>query len=325
MAQAKSKNAALRKADRTKEDEFYTILSYIEKELKYYKEHFKGKTIFCNCDDPETSNFCKYFQLNFYQLGIKKLISTHYEAKKASYKLEIVSSESESTGQISLPEFIRTPLQQNGDFRSPECIEILKEADIVITNPPFSLFREYVAQLMEYDKKFLIIGSQNVITYKEIFPLLKDNKVWLGYNNGDMVFTVPDYYEPRETRYWEEDGIKYRSMGNICWLTNLDIPKRHEELLLYVPYNAEEYPCYDNYEAINIDRVANIPCDYDGLMGVPITFMHNYNPEQFEIIDGIGRYSVLHNEETKKAGKYLSMVDGKAKFFRIIIKKRAKL
>lgn len=317
---AKAKNAALRKADRAKEDEFYTILSYIEKELRHYKEHFKDKIIFMNCDDPETSNFWQYFMLNFSVLGLKKIIATHYETDKPSYKLEY-SLLPDKNGQITF-DVIKTPLKQNGDFRSPECIEILKEADIVVTNPPFSLFREYIAQLLEYDKKFLIIGSQNAITYKEIFPLLKDNKVWLGYNNGDMVFTVPDYYEPRETRYWEENGIKYRSMGNICWFTNLDIPKRHEELLLYTNYNENDYPKYDNYDAINVDRVAFIPCDYTGVMGVPITFMHNYNPEQFEIIDGIGRYSVMHNEETKKAGKYLSMVDGKAKFFRIVVRKR---
>ena len=183
-------------------------------------------------------------------------------------------------------------------------------------------FREYVAQLITYEKSFIIIGSQNAITYKEIFPLLRDNKLWLGYNSGDMVFTVPDYYEPRKTRYWEEGGIKYRSMGNICWYTNIDIPKRHENLILYKTYNDEEYPKYDSYDAINVDRVANIPCDYDGVMGVPITFLDKYNPEQFEIIDGIGRYSVLNNEETKKAGKYLSMIDGKAKYFRIVVRRR---
>lgn len=318
---AKAKNSALRKADRVKEDEFYTIMTYIEKELRHYKEHFKDKVIFCNCDDPESSNFWKYFQLNFYNFGLKKLVSTHYEEEKPSYKMEIVANEEEK-GQFTLPDYVLTPLQQNGDFRSPECIEILKEADIVVTNPPFSLFREYIAQLLEYDKHFIIIGSQNAITYKEIFPLLKDNKVWLGYNNGDMAFTVPDYYEPRETRYWEENGIKYRSMGNICWFTNLDIPKRHEEIILYATYNAEEYPTFDNYNAINVDKVASIPMDYYGEMGVPITFMHNYNPDQFEIIDGIGRYSVMHNEETKKEGKYLSMVDGKAKFFRVVVKRK---
>jgi len=283
---AKAKNAALTAANKAKEDEFYTKLTDIEKELKHYKEHFEGKVIFCNCDDPETSNFCKYFQLNFYQLGIKKLISTHYEADKPSYKLEIVKIANNDDGQMSLPEFIKTPLKQNGDFRSPECIEILQEADIVVTNPPFSLFRDYVAQLIKYNKQFLIIGSQNNVTYKEIFPLLQNNKMWLGYNNGDMEFVVPDYYEPRATRYREEGGIKYRSMGNICWFTNLDISKRHEDITLYKTYEGNEdyYHKYINYNGINIDKIAEIPIDYDGDMGVPITFFQKYNPEQFIIV-----------------------------------------
>ncbi len=276
-------NAVFTSAKSKKEDEFYTKLADIEKELRYYRQHFKDKVIFCNCDDPETSNFCKYFQLKFYDLGIKKLISTHYETEKPSYKLEIIANE-DKDGQVKLPEFVKTPLKQNGDFRSPECIEILKEADIVITNPPFSLFREYVEQLITYNKQFLIIGNQNAITYKEIFALLKADKIWLGYNNGDMEFVVPDYFEPRATRYREENGIKYRSMGNICWFTNLDIVKRHEDLILYRFYNSEEYPEYVNYDAINVDKTKDIPMDYDGVMGVPITFMHSYNPEQFEIV-----------------------------------------
>ena len=280
-------NAVFTRAIANKEDEFYTQIGDIEKELRHYKKHFKGKTIFCNCDDPESSNFCRYFQLNFYQLGIKKLISTHYDAEKTSYKLEIVSSENGSTGQISLPEFIRTPLKQNGDFRSPECIEILKEADIVITNPPFSLFREYVAQLIEYEKKFLIIGNQNAITYKEIFALLKSNQIWLGYHSGDMEFVVPDHYEPRATRYREENGVKYRSLGNICWFTNLDIDKRHEDITLYRTYTPEDYPDYMNYDGVNCDKTKQIPMDYYGVIGVPITFMSQYNPEQFDIV-GLG-------------------------------------
>ena len=282
---AKAKNAALTAASKAKEDEFYTQITDIEKELKHYKEHFKDKIVFCNCDDPETSNFWRYFKLNFGALGLKKLVSTHYEIEKPSYKLEYAML-SDEQGQYSL-QVIQTNLKQNGDFRSPECIEILKEADIVVTNPPFSLFREYIAQLIEYNKSFLIIGSQNNITYKEIFPLLKNNKVWLGYNSGDMEFTVPDYYEPRATRYrQDETGQKYRSMGNICWYTNLDIQKRHEELVLYKTYkgNEENYYRYINYDGINIDKVADIPIDYDGDMGVPITFMQKYNPDQFEII-----------------------------------------
>lgn len=282
---AKAKNAALTAASRAKEDEFFTQLSDIEKELKYYKSHFKGKTVFCNCDDPETSNFCVYFQLNFYVLGLKKLIATHYEVDKPSYKLEIVAADIQEDGQLELPEYVQTPLKQNGDFRSPECIEILKEADIVVTNPPFSLFREYIGQLIEYNKKFLIIGSQNNITYKEVFPLLKNNNIWLGYHSGDMSFRVPDYYEPRATRFWiDENGNKWRSMGNITWYTNLDIEKRHEDMILYKTYNSEEYPMYDNYNAINIDKISEIPMDYDGVMGVPITFMNKYNPTQFKIV-----------------------------------------
>lgn len=319
---AKAKNLALNQAGIAKEDEFYTKLTDIEKELRHYREHFKGKVIFCNCDDPETSNFCKYFQLNFYQLGIKKLISTHFEASKPSYKLEIISTENDINGQMGLPQFVKTPLQQNGDFRSPECIEILKEADIVVTNPPFSLFREYVAQLIEYNKHFLIIGSQNALTYKEIFPLLKSDKMWLGYHCGDMEFTVPDYYEPRATRYREENGVKYRSMGNICWYCNLDIPKRHEDLTLYKPYDAAEYEKYDNYDAINVNKVAEIPVDYYGVMGVPITFMDKYNPAQFEIVGLIaGNIKGLAGIPTS-TGKDGPYINGKLKFGRILIRRK---
>lgn len=279
---AKAKNAALNQASRAKEDEFYTKITDIEKELRHYKEHFKDKIIFMNCDDPETSNFWQYFMLNFSVLELKKIIATHYETDKPSYKLEY-SLLPDKNGQITF-DVIRTPLKQNGDFRSPECIEILKEADIVVTNPPFSLFREYVAQLMEYEKKFLIIGSQNNITYKEIFPLLQHDKIWLGYNSGDMEFTVPDYYEPRATRYREENGIKYRSMGNICWYTNLETEKRFEDLLLYASFDIANYQYFDNYDAINVGKVAEIPMDFYGVMGVPITFLDKYNPNQFEIL-----------------------------------------
>lgn len=281
-------NKYLHKASLAKEDEFYTKLTDIEKELRYYKEHFKDKVVFCNCDDPETSNFWKYFELQFEELGIKKLISTHYETEIPSYKLELMQ-DIDGDGKVTGKDIIKSPLSQNGDFRSPESIEILKEADIIVTNPPFSLFREYVALLVEYNKKFLIIGSQNNVTYKEIFPLLRDNKIWLGYNNGDMEFIVPDYYEPRKTRYREENGIKYRSMGNICWFTNLDIQKRHEDIPLYRTYkgNEENYIKYYNYNAINVDKVSEIPVDYYEEMGVPVTFMQRYNPDQFEII-GVG-------------------------------------
>ena len=346
-------NSSLRAASGAKEDEFYTQLTDVENELRYYRKHFKGKTVFCNCDDPFESNFFKYFVLNFNRLGLKKLIATCYatspianqqlslfdvlggdEANKGKPYKAVVTKIYDATGDggidmLDVAELFKIgeneliELKGDGDFRSDECLELLEEANIVVTNPPFSLFREYVGTLMDYNKEFLIIGSQNALTYKEIFPLLMANKMWLGYKSGDMAFTVPDYYEPRETRYWEdEDGQKWRSMGNICWFTNLDIKKRHEDLILIKKYNPEEYPKYDNYNAINIDRVVNIPYDYEGLMGVPITFMDKYNPEQFEIIDGIGRYSILNNEETKKAGKYLSMIDGKAKYFRYIIRNK---
>ena len=280
---AKFKNSSLIKASKAKEDEFYTKITDIEKELRHYKEHFRDKIVFCNCDDPETSNFWKYFELQFDDLGIKKLVSTHFDPEKPTYKLELMK-DIDGDGKRTSKDIIKTPLQQNGDFRSPESIEILKEADIVITNPPFSLFREYITQLIEYKKEFLIIGSQNNITYREIFPLLKDDKIWIGYNSGDMEFVVPDYYEPRETRYREEAGIKYRSMGNICWFSNLDIKKRHENLVLYKSFDENYYPKYINYDGINVDKIADIPLDYDGVMGVPITFLDKYNPAQFEII-----------------------------------------
>ena len=318
-----AKNGSFTRAQQAKEDEFYTKLTDIEKELRHYREQLKDKVIFCNCDDPEYSNFWKYFQLNFYQLGLKKLISTHYEIDKPSYKLEIVANNTNDEGeQFTLPEYVQTPLEQNGDFRSPECIEILKEADVVITNPPFSLFREYVAQLIEYKKKFLIIGNQNAITYKEVFPLLRDNKMWLGYKCGDMEFTVPDYYEPRATRYREENGIKYRSMGNICWYTNLDISKRHERLLLYKKYIDSVYQKYDNYNAINVDKVSEIPEDYEGAMGVPITFLDKYNPEQFEIIGISGDLanSVMIDGK-KKSGRFY--IGNRRLYDRIVIKKRS--
>lgn len=325
-------NAALRKADRIKEDEFYTQLSDIEKELSHYKEYFRGKNILCNCDDPRISNFFRYFALNFNEFGIKKIISTCYknqdvdlftqnDCEKAVYIEYTGNPDDPTSTDFSTIEV--KELKGDGDFRSQECIDLLKQADIVVTNPPFSLFREYVTQLIEYSKKFIIIGNQNAISYKEIFKLFKENKIWLGYKSGDMAFRVPDNSEPRTTRFWiDEKGNKWRSMGNVCWYTNLDTTKRHEDLILYKTYSAEEYPKFDNYDAINVNKTSDIPLDYDGLMGVPITFFDKYNPEQFEVIDGIGRYSILNNEETKKAGKYLSMINGKAIYFRIIIKRK---
>lgn len=317
---SKAKNTNLNKAGINKEDEFYTKITDIEKELRYYRHYFRNKTIFCNCDDPEYSNFWKYFQLNFYELGLKKLVSTHYEEKAPSYKMEIVATDTDA--QIGIPDYVKTPLKGNGDFRSPECIEILKEVDIVITNPPFSLYTEYVKQLMEYQKKFIIIGRETVATNKYIFPLIKEGEIWTGYNNGDMEFVVPSYYEPRETRYREENGIKYRSLGNALWLTNLDIPKRHEDLQVFRQYREEDYEKFDFYDAIFVKKLTDIPCDFAGVMGVPITILHHHNPEQFEIVGLLaGNIRGLAGIPSKvdKDGPY---INGKMKFGRILIRNK---
>ena len=306
-----SKNLA--RAKNNKKDEFYTQLPDIERELGHYKEHFKDKIIFCNCDDPKESNFFKYFALNFKFLGIKKLISTHYETEKPSYKLEILE-DINNDGKINLEDAVKTPLKQNGDFRSPECIEILKESDIVVTNPPFSLFREYVAQLDEYNKKFIIIGSLNAITYKEIFKLIKENKLWLGhgFKGGNAYFKTP--YDKNFADGVYDDKTELVKFRNINWYTNLDISKRHEDLILYKTYNKSEYLNYDNYDAINVDKTKNIPMDYRGIMGVPITFMDKYNPNQFEII---GKMATTKVDEFNFGYPY---INGKKKYARILIK-----
>ena len=289
-----SQNTNLHSAKNGKKDEFYTQLSDIEKELKHYKEYFKDKTVLCNCDDPRVSNFFHYFSYNFEQLQLKKLIATCYKnqdadlfSKNDSEKAIYLEYTGDKNGDNTpnADEIGIKHLRGDGDFRSQECIELLKQADIVVTNPPFSLFREYVAQLIEYKKEFIIVGSQNAITYKEIFTYIKENKIWIGYNSGDMSFKVPNHYEEKETRFWKDElGQKWRSLGNICWFTNIDISKRHEDLILYKKYTPEEYPKYDNYDAINVNKVAEIPIDFEGAMGVPITFMDKYNPEQFEIL-----------------------------------------
>ena len=308
-----SNGDSLRKAQKTKEDEFYTQASDIENELKHYREHFRGQIVFCNCDDPTSSEFWKYFHLNFNLFGLKKLISTHYDAHEPTYKIEYTGGD-DNEWTVGT----KTRLRQNGDFRSEECIDLLKESTITVTNPPFSLFREYVDVLEKYDKKFIIIGSQNNVTYKEIFPLLKGNKVWLGYNYGDMAFKVPSYYEPRKTRYWQDEtGQKWRSMGNICWYTNLDIRKRHEKLILWKHYTPEEFPNYDGYDAIEVGKVQDIPVDYSGVMGVPITFLTKYSPEQFEIV-GIDRYTVP--KDVLVGGRLA--VNGKSKYARILIRRK---
>ena len=278
----KSKNNNLHKAKKWKNDEFYTQLSDIERELWYYKQHFKDKIVFCNCDDPEESNFWNYFALNFEYLWLKKLISTHFEAEKQSYKLEIIWDINKDL-KINKLDTIKTPLKQNWDFRSSEAIEILKEADIIVTNPPFSLFREYVAQLFDYDKKFIIVGHQNAITYKEIFKFIKENKMWLWYwFRGWAAHFINKHYEDYATAWNHKDWMIRVSWVN--WFTNLEIQKRHEDLILYKVYNELEYPKYDNYNAINVNKTKDIPLDYKGAIWVPITFMDKYNPDQFEII-----------------------------------------
>lgn len=314
-------NKSLHAANKAKQDEFYTQLSDIENELKHYKEHFKGKTVLCNCDDPRVSNFFHYFSYNFERLGLKKLITTCFKNQNRD-----LFSQNDCERAIWLEYYgdkngNRVPdpneiginyLNGDGDFRSEECIELLKQADIVVTNPPFSLFREYVAQLIKYDKKFVIIGNQNAITYKEIFSLIKDNKLWLGSTLSFAKFKVPEYYEERSTRFWiDETGQKWRSFGNICWFTNLDIAKRHERLILYKSFSPEEYPKYDNYDAINVDKVSDIPFDYGGVMGVPITFLDKYNPDQFEII------KFRKGDDDKDLS-----IGGKCPYFRILIRSK---
>lgn len=352
-------NTSLIKANKAKKDEFYTQLADIETELKHYRKHFKDKVVFCNCDDPYESNFFKYFAMNFNYLGLKKLIATCYMGspvvgtqfgqmslfdifpnesnypQRFPYKIEITEvSDTNGDGAVDLTDVeyllrnknnVLTLLKDNGDFRSTECVEILKQADIVATNPPFSLFREYITQLMNYEKKFIIIGNQNAVTYKEIFPLLKENKMWLGYHCGDMAFTVPEYYEERETRFWiDETGQKWRSFGNICWFTNLDHKKRHEEIDLYKKYSQTEYVKYDNYNAINVDKVSEIPEDYFEAMGVPITFLDKYNPEQFEILDA-NDYRISDNVPIKKHGLIKDKdgsINGKPKYARVLIRRK---
>lgn len=253
----------LNAAKRNKNDEFYTQLTDIENELRHYKDHFEGKVVYLNCDDPQESNFWMYFYLNFEFLGLRKLISTHYDDIGPTYKLEYLGRDVNPEGAV------RTELEENGDFRSNEAIELLRESDIVVTNPPFSLFREYIAQIMDHEKQFLVVGNFNAITYKEIFPLIKDVRVWVGVSPRSMKFRVPD------------GSLK---VVNATWFTNLDHTKRHEEQILYCTYTPEKYPRYDDHDAINVDRVKDIPEDYDGIMGVPITFLADFNPDQFEIL-----------------------------------------
>ena len=306
-------NSSLRAANKAKKDEFYTQLSDIENELNHYSEQLRGKVIFCNCDDPYESNFFRYFALNFNRLGLKKLIATCYDPSpiaykqlsmfddgqsianknRKAYKIEITEvPDLNNDGAVDLADVetllksknnTLTLLEGNGDFRSEECVQLLKQADIVVTNPPFSLFREYVAQLVEYDKKFLIIGNQNAITYKDVFRLIKENKIWLGYGfRGNVGFFINTHYTDYAKSSQHKEGMI--RVSGVMWFTNLDTTKRHEELILYKRYTPEEYPKYDNYDAIEVSKVSDIPCDYYEYIGVPITFLDKYNPEQFEVI-----------------------------------------
>lgn len=337
-------NKALSNANRAKKDEFYTQLSDIENELRHYRHHFRRKTILCNCDDPYESNFFKYFAMNFNFFGLKKLICTCYATSPVVYTQMSFFGEEEVVGtsddnrkpyKIEITEVtdLNLLLQSvdgkpelldgDGDFRSDECIELLKEADIVVTNPPFSLFREYVAQLIEYNKKFIIIGNQNAITYKEIFPLLKDNKLWLGYGfKGNVGFFINSHYEDYAKSSQHKEGMI--RVSGVMWYTNLDIEKRHEDLILFRNYTPENYPHYDNYDAIEVSKTADIPCDYDGVMGVPITFMDKFNPDQFEIIgatesEGKGFSNGLWVEDSKVAQP---LINGERKYKRIFIRKK---
>lgn len=337
-------NKNLQEANRAKQDEFYTQLSDIEKEMRYYRAFFKGKTVFCNCDDPYESNFFKYFANTFNHLGLKKLIASSYvgspiagrelplfdETPPPAHKIEITEvrdyTGDASVGLADVEWLLKNDkntweqLRGDGDFRSEECAKLLDEADVVVTNPPFSLFREFVAQLVARNKYFIIIGNQNAITYKEIFPLIMANKLWLGasIHSGDREFQVPEYYPltAAGTRV-DHDGRKFVRIKGVRWFTNVDYEQRHETMRLFKRYDPGEYPRYDNYDAINVDKTTDIPCDYRGVMGVPITFLDKFTPEQFEII-GLDRYTIP--KEALVGGR--AAINGKPKYARILIRRK---
>lgn len=356
------KNVDLKTAKSNKADEFYTQLVDIELEMRNYREHFKGKTVFCNCDDPYESNFFKYFAMNFNKLGLKKLITTCYarspvmyeqislldvvvtipcdekEQSKHPYKVVITEVKDENNdGAINLADVecllknkknVLTLLKGDGDFRSDECISLLKESDIVITNPPFSLFREYVKQLVDYDKKFIILGNINAVTYKDIFTLIKENKVWLGQSihSGDREFRVPDSYPLKAAGCRiDENGHKYIRVKGVRWYTNLDYKERHIDITLYKRYNHKEYPYYDNYDAIEVSKTAEIPYDWEGVMGVPITFLDKYNPDQFEILgmqSSAGYNPDIVGIPILKGGDARPTINGKTTYARVFIKRK---
>lgn len=344
-------NNTLARAKAAKNDEFYTQLTDIENELRHYREHFRGKTVFCNCDDPYESNFFKYFANNFNFLGLKKLIATcydgspvqgnellldfgdttHDEPKKIAHKIEITEvRDLNGDGAVDLSDVrellrcdknVLSVLKGNGDFRSEECVELLKEADIVVTNPPFSLFREYVAQLIKYDKKFLILGNMNAITYSEIFPLIKENKLWCGYGfNMSLVYESPYENTLEANRKFVKakgyDPDRFIKVPAVNWFTNLEHKKRSEELILYAHYNPDDYPKYDSYDAINVDEVVEIPCDYEGIMGVPITYLGKFNPNQFEIV------GVFNHGQDNVYDLAIPSLNGQSKYKRLAIRKR---
>ncbi len=328
-------NTNLQSAKNCKNDEFYTTYEEIEKELPNYKDQFYGKTVLCNCDDPFESNFCKFFIANFNIFKLKRLICTSYVGSQfAGTQLSLFTSQNgtgcvmnvthisdedlanKTIAEIVMEQDIRD-LAGDGDFASDECIEILKEADIVVTNPPFSQFRAFISLLMEHKKKFLVIGNMNAITYKEIFPIVQNNMAWLGYHNGDMAFRVPADSEPRNTRFWiDESGQKWRSLGNAMWFTNLDVSYRHKKMHLSNKYSPDRYPHFDNYDAINVSRVADIPYDYYGVMAVPLTILTKYNPEQFEIV------GEANHGSDNPYDLFKPLIDGKAIFKRILIKRK---
>ncbi len=338
-------NSILNKAKSAKDnDEFYTTYETVEKEVSHYTDEFRNKVVLCNCDDPFESNFSKYFIKNFNSLGLKKLICTSYSSSRVlatdsnlvdengeplsndnGYVLvlsKVAKALTNDSTDAEVHDYIKEiqavkKLNGNGDFRSAECVDYLKQSDIVVTNPPFSLFRELISLVTEYDKKFLVIGNQNAITYKEIFPLIQENKAWIGYQFGDMAFRVPQDSEPRETRFWiDETGQKWRSLGNAMWLTNIDMKRRHQKLDLCKVYDSEQYPKYDKYDAIEVSKVADIPQDYNGIMGVPITFLNKYNPEQFEIV------GEANHGSDNSFDLFKPTVDGKLKFKRILIRNK---
>lgn len=318
-------NKSLSRAKNDKNDEFYTKLKDIENEMYRYEKHFKDKIVFLNCDDPYESNFWFYFHKKFKSLSLKKLISTHYNYGEKSFKLEYSGGNDDD-----IYAGVKTDLEGDGDFRSDECVELLKESDIIVTNPPFSLARPFIAQLMEYDKKFLIICNQNALTYKEVFPLFKDGKIWIGYNKPKE-FYVPENTEGRKNVVRNAEGKLVAQFGNILWFTNLDIPKRHQplDLVFFYEDGPEKYPKYDNYDAIEVSRVVDIPADYEGVMGVPITYLDKHCPEQF-IIEGMAAgnskatgfyYNVQYEPHPEDRGG-CGVLNGKRAYARIFIRNK---